>query len=395
MQLELFNQQPALTLIEELFQAYFDCRRNKRNTINALKFEIDFESQVFQLKDDLASGIYQPGKSITFIVNKPVKREVFAADFRDRVVHHYLINKVNFLFEKLFIKDSYACRVGKGTHYGIKRINEFIKKCSNNYREDAWVLKLDLSGFFMSINRVILFNRLEAFLRSNYFYNDIEFVVDVFHKVVFADPAANCIVKGSKKDWQGLPQSKSLFYSKKDCGLPIGNLTSQILANFYLHELDNFVIKNIKCNYYGRYVDDFILVYSDKNYLKNAIVEIRNFLKSELELDLHPRKIYFQHYTKGVKFLGVFILPNRIYVDKRLKNNFHKKVFQIANCNDEFSKPKLLKIQSAINSYLGMMIHYNSYNLRKLILTEKLPQMVLSKYDVSSNFSKILISFSK
>ena len=130
--------------LESLFQAYFDCRKNKRNTMNALAFEADYESNLIALCDELNTGNYQPGRSMAFIINKPVKREIFAADFRDRVVHHGLINRLNPLFEKAFIYDSYACRNERGSHMGIKRVAKFIRKCSHNYQKDAYVLKLDI-----------------------------------------------------------------------------------------------------------------------------------------------------------------------------------------------------------------------------------------------------------
>lgn len=124
---EGINQSVAL---EELFQAYFDCRRNKRNTVNALEFEVDYESKLIALCDELNNGSYTPGRSIAFIIHKPVKREIFAADFRDRIVHHWLINQLNPLFERIFIYDSYASREGKGAHLGIQRADRFIKWCS-------------------------------------------------------------------------------------------------------------------------------------------------------------------------------------------------------------------------------------------------------------------------
>jgi RNA-directed DNA polymerase len=132
MQLTLFSKSETAFLkkgftLVEVFEAYFSCRSNKRNTINALAFELDYESNLIQLWNELNDGSYQPGKSIAFIVHKPVQREIFAADFRDRVVHHLIINKLNPFFEKEFIQDSYACRVGKGTHYGISRANKFIR----------------------------------------------------------------------------------------------------------------------------------------------------------------------------------------------------------------------------------------------------------------------------
>ena len=165
-QLSLFGnapkEKPQIEL-QELFEAYYSCRKNKRNTTNALSFEIDYESKLIQLCNEINNGNYQIGKSIAFIVNKPVKREIFAADFRDRIVHHLLINKLNPLFEQEFINDSYGCRVNKGTHFGIKRVDQFIRKCSQNYIKDCYVLKLDIQGFFMHINKDILWEKLKIF----------------------------------------------------------------------------------------------------------------------------------------------------------------------------------------------------------------------------------------
>jgi len=147
-----------------LFQAYYGARRNKRNTINALKFELNYERNLFELYWQLVDRTYEPSRSICFIVNRPVKREIFAADFRDRVVHHLLHNYLSPIFEKRFLPDSYACRTGKGTHYGIKRLNHFIRSCSENYHQDCYVLKLDIKGYFMSIDRSILFRKVEKVL---------------------------------------------------------------------------------------------------------------------------------------------------------------------------------------------------------------------------------------
>ena len=151
MQLSLFDDNVAGTeklKIEELFEAYFNCRKNKRYTLNALAFETDYENNLVKLYEEINNGTYSPGRSLAFIVTKPVKREIFADGFRDRVVHHWLVNKLNPLFEQLFINDSYACRTGKGTHYGINRINGFIKSCINLcYRSFCYFL---FSLLFMS-----------------------------------------------------------------------------------------------------------------------------------------------------------------------------------------------------------------------------------------------------
>jgi hypothetical protein len=326
MKTDLFSHIDYSTLAEEFFEAYYSCRKNKRNTHNALKFEIHLEKALFSLIDDVYNGVYTPGRSIAFVVNKPVKREIFAADFRDRVVHHWLINKLNPFFEQLFIPDSYACRVGKGTHYGVARFNQYIKDCSENYTKDCYVLKLDIQGFFMHIHRGILVKLLKKFVYTNYSNSDINLVLELLEKIIFNSPTERCTIKGSKKDWRGLPKNKSLFHSPKNCGLPIGNLTSQVFANFYMHQFDAFVTKELGVKYYGRYVDDFVIVHPNKEFLKALLPKLSNFLSSNLQLTLHPNKIYLQHYSKGVKFLGTIIKPNRIYIANRIKGNFFNSI---------------------------------------------------------------------
>lgn len=394
MQLNLFtnSNKSEIYFLEELFQAYFDCRKNKRNTLNALAFEKHFEHNLFQLHDQVLAGEYYPGRSIAFIVNYPVKREVFAADFRDRVMHHWLINKLNPLFETIFIEDSYACRVAKGTHYGIKRVNEFIKECSNNYTKDCYILKLDIQGFFMHIDRRILFERVRTFVNNNYIFDDKNLVIDICKRIIFNNPTKDCIIKGSIKNWDGLPQSKSLFYSSPDCGLPIGNLTSQVFANFYMNHFDHFIKDQLKVRFYGRYVDDFVIVHSDKEYLKAIISQISSFLECELHLTLHPRKIYLQHYSKGVKFLGAVIKPNRIYISNRTKGNFVQAVEKqnIIARHHKPTKEELGTFLSSMNSYLGIMIHYQTYKLRKKIVKSNLSAYWLNHVYVSGGYAKFV-----
>jgi hypothetical protein len=186
--------------LAEVFEAYESCRRHKRGTHNALAFELDYEANLVALWRDINSGAYRPARSIAFIVERPVKREIFAADFRDRVVHGH----------------SYACRVGKGTHMGIRRVERFMRSCSRNYTRDCYILKLDIQGFFMSIDRGILYRRLEAFVGEKYSAQDRELVLGLCRKVVFCDPARNCVVKGCRADWDGLPADKSLFHSRPE-----------------------------------------------------------------------------------------------------------------------------------------------------------------------------------
>ena len=290
-------------LLYDIFQAYYECRKNKRNTINALDFELNYESNLIKLACEINKWVYDIGKSIAFIVNKPVKREVFAWDFRDRIVHHYIINKLNPYFEKYFIYDSYSCRIGKWTLFWIKRIEKFIKGCSESYTNDCYILKLDIRWFFMSIDKEILYEKLSIFVEKKYFEDDKNIILNLIQRVIYNNSVKNCIVKWNKKDWLGLPKSKSLFFAKENTWLPIWNLTSQVFANFYLDFLDKFVKQKLKVKYYGRYVDDFVLVYRDIEYLKYCKNQIDIYLREELNLTVHPNKIYLQHYTKWVLFL--------------------------------------------------------------------------------------------
>lgn len=396
MQLSIFDiaekENPKIKL-EELFHAYFECRKNKRNTANALAFEIDYENNLVQLCKEINSGTYKIGRSIAFIVDKPVKREIFAADFRDRVVHHLIIGKLNHLFEKQFIYDSYSCRVGKGTHFGIQRIDKFIRQCSSNYTKDCYILKLDLQGFFMSINKTILFAELEKFIKEKYQAHDKELIIKLSKQVIFNDPTKNCIIKGYKSDWVNLPQTKSLFYSKPNCGLPIGNLTSQVFANFYMDSFDHYMKHDLKIRYYGRYVDDFVIVHEDKEYLKKLIPILSEYLQTVLQVTIHPKKMYLQHYSKGVKFSGTVILPKRIYIADRTKGNFYnaiEKQNQIAR-NHKPSKEEQQAFQSSMNSYLGIMKHYKSYNLRKRMIFKRLSGYWFNHVYLSGGIAKFVL----
>lgn len=359
-----------LIALADLFEAYVDCRRNKRNTMNALSFELDYERELITLCDEINTGQYQPGRSIAFIVNKPVKREIFAADFRDRVVHHLVINKLNPLFERLFIHDNYACRKGRGTHFGIQRVAQFIRRCSQNYTQDCSVLRLDIQGFFMAIDKRILWTMLRDLITQRYHHSNKDVIMRLCHQILNNNPTQNCFIKGNRQDWRGLPPDKSLFHSALGCGLPIGNLTSQIFANVYLNALDHFIKHDLGLRYYGRYVDDFVLVHPNHDYLKSLISRIADFLQSTLKLTLHPRKVYLQHYSKGVHFLGVIIKPYCIKSGKRMKGNFYNAIShhnEIAQARRP-TKEEQAAFLCSMNSYLGIMKHYNTYGLRRKML---------------------------
>ena len=370
-QYDLFRQPIPLS---EFFTAYFDCRRKKRSTCAAIRFEIDYENNLVQLATEVNSGVYTPESSLAFVIDKPVKREVFAASFRDRIVHQLLINKINHLFERVFINDSYSCRENKGTHYAIKRVDHFIRSCSENYTRDCYILKLDIEGFFMHISRPLLYDKLHKFLIQNYTGSDLDIVLDLVRKIVFYEPTTGCRVKGNLSQWDDLPNRKSLFHASVDCGLPIGNLTSQVFANFYLNDFDHFMKHSLGLQFYGRYVDDFVVVHRDKEFLKSLVTVVRDFLYSHLGLTLHPRKIYLQHYSKGVKYLGVVIKPHRIYIANRTWGNMYDRIGCLNQLVEDAppSRNDKQAFRSSINSYLGIMGHYATYHRSMAMLNDNL-----------------------
>jgi len=215
MQKNLFDKKiEGEILLEDIFTAYFDCRKNKRNKPDALEFEIDFEKELIKLWREINNENYQISSLDVFISERPVKREIFAAQFRDRIVHHLIINKMECFFEKEFIYDTYSCRKKKGTHFGIKRAKKFMRQCSGNYKKDCYILKMDIKGYFMSVNRKILMDRLEEFINKNYEKKDKEKIIWLFRQVICHNPTIACRRKSPKKKWVGLPKSKSLFYAK-------------------------------------------------------------------------------------------------------------------------------------------------------------------------------------
>ena len=358
-------------LLEDLFRAYYDARKKKRKTINSIRFEINLEKEIFKLYEDLLTGRYEIGKSICFISFGSVRREIFAADFRDRIVHHLIYNYINPIFEKIFINDSYSCRIGKGTSYGTKRADHFIRSCSENYKKDCYILKLDIAGYFMSIDKSILFEKIERVMKNhqNKSQFDVEWVLQLIRKVIFNDPTKDCIVRGKREDWVGLPKDKSLFFSGYGRGLPIGNLTSQLFANVYLGDFDNFVMRKLGCKYYGRYVDDILIIHRNREHLKSVIEPIRKYLSQDLHLSLHKKKIYLQHFSKGVDFLGSIIKPHRIYLRNRVKGKFFQRIrywkFFLKKHKNVISKSDLVHLISCFNSYLGTMKSKKTFNLRR------------------------------
>lgn len=369
------TQEQQEKLLEDLFRAYFEARKNKRGTANAVIFELDHEDKLIELFHELLNREYQLSPSICFINHHPIKREIFAAGFRDRIVHHLVFNYINHIFERVFINDSYSCRQGRGTGYGIKRLDHFIRSCSDNYHRDCYILKMDIQGYFMNLNKDILFAKLTRVLRRYEHLLDVpwDFLFYLLRILVFHNPVENCRIRGKVRDWKDLPRDKSLFYTPRGKGLPIGNLTSQLFGNVYLDDMDHYIKYGLGCRYYGRYVDDLVVVSRDKEFLKQVKSKVDRYLWENLGLNLHPRKVYLQHFSKGVGFLGVYIKPYRKYMGARTKRNFKRKIRSwnrhLTARQIHLEPEEALHLESSINSYLGIMKHYNTKVLRKRAVT--------------------------
>ncbi len=383
------------TLLQDLFVSYYDARKNKRNKQTQLEFEFNLESNLLNLYEELINWIYIVWKSIYFIQKTPVKREIFAWNFRDRIIHHLIYNYISSIFENEFIYDTYSCIKWKWTSFWINRINKAIRSCSDNYTKDCYILKLDISWYFMSINKNILYKKVEEILfnKKQFLKVDYDFIMNLIKVVIFNDCTKNSIFKWNKEDYIWLPKNKSLFFSKDWCWLPIWNLTSQLFSNIYLNNFDWYIKRELNIEFYGRYVDDFFIIHKDKEYILSLIPKINDYLTSNLELTLHPKKIYIQHYTKWVLFLGVFIKPHRTYTRKRTIWFFYEKIQELNNRlktnNNKIDMKLGLDFLSTINSYLWMLKNHKSYKIRKKVLLNNVSAYFWNYFYISSNYTLI------
>lgn len=351
--------------IDEVYDAYYDCCKHKGSTDGCVEYQMNYIANNYQLYVELNSMLYEISKSKVFCVTRPKLREVFCAAFCDRIVHHLLAIKFADILESEMTDKAYACRVNKGTDYGIADVKKEIKRVSENYAKEAWILKCDLQGFFMSINRSLLYDLLEKVIIEKYHGSDIEWWLWLWKKVVMNDPTKNCIKVGDLTLWDKLPKNKSLFTCGVGIGLPIGNLPSQLLANLLLSQFDKLMIERVcKDGGYGRYVDDFVVISRDKGLLLNILQESRYYLLEELGLTLHPHKVSLQRTTSGVRFTGALIRPGRTLPNPRTIEHLYDVIDRFGI---EFD-PKgevLQKYVNRINSLLGLLANYDTYNVRR------------------------------
>lgn len=314
--------------LENLFLTWRQFKKGKSARPDIQKFELHLEDNIFAIHEQLETKSYRPSKYRAFYVRDPKLRHIHKASVADRLVHHALFRILYPIFDKSFIHNSYSCRIGKGTHRGVARLERFLKRLSHNGRKPILAMKCDIKKFFDSVDHEVLKN-LTA------------------RKI--SDPDTLWLTS----------QIIDSFEKSMDKGLPLGNVTSQLFANIYLNELDQFIKRRLKIKYYLRYCDDFVIVGKDVTDLITWYRRIEYFLNCKLDLAIHKGKTAIRKYFQGIDFLGYVLLPGHRVLRTKTKRRIFRK-FKYKNLSE-----------SSKQSYLGVLKHCNGYNLRKRLLISK------------------------
>ena len=344
---------PQIYAFENLEQAFLNARRGKRHKPNVASFEMNLGEELLALQDELQAETWQPGGYRHFTIYEGKPRRISAAPFRDRVTHHALCNVITPIWEARFHYDSYACRVGKGTHAALGR-------CTHFARRYPYVLQCDIVQFFPSVDHEILRGLLARHIACPPTLRLIDNII-----------ASGAGVHADRYEMQWFP-GDDLFAASRLRGLPIGNQTSQFWANVYLHELDNFVKQDLRCKAYLRYCDDFMLFAEDKPTLHRWRRDIENFLIT-LRLKIHPNKTALHPVKAGIPFLGFTVFP----AHRRLKQTngiaFQRKYkrlrFQLAH-----GKITREQLDQSVRAWLAHAAHGDTWRLRRTLLRPPIPK---------------------
>ena len=363
--------------------AYEDCCTHKFSSEQCIYYRLSVWRDLMVLAAEVELRVYTPSTSIRFYVTRPRLREIFAANFRDRIAQHWVCLRIIPLVEQRFHQMgdiSFNCRVGFGVQAAIEAFDMKIEKVSDGYTREAWIVKLDMKAFFMTIDRRILWKLLKPFIQENYHGEDIDTLLWLTWTILRHHPQKDCVLRGyDYKD--EMPREKSLLFAEIFIGSPIGNITSQILANFILSFMDEVIIRY--CTEHDgdaiRFMDDIMGVFATKE----AALGFRDMLAAwapeHLHQQLHPDKVYIQEAHKGVKALGYVIKPGRIYLSNTIIGNLYNTLVATDKLCAESLAPggvtmenlrKLEHYVCGINSHFGFLSHAASYNIvRKLFAT--------------------------
>lgn len=348
----------TITSYPSLLVAYYRARKCKRYKDTILRFGYYLESNLLRLQHELKSGYYQPSPYVCFTVHDPKTRQVSAPAFRDRVLQHALVATIEPLFEKSFIYDSYACRQKKGTHFGLRRFKKFLQAARSIHGTNAplYCLRMDVSKFFASISWDVL---LPLIFKQVHCLRTQNLIEKILTNYQFFDEKGHV--------FNPAPFVVSPFLRN---GIPIGNLTSQLFANVYLNELDHFAKDKLRVRWYGRYMDDFLVIHHDKVELTRIEKELRAFLKDNLKLVLSDRKVIISNVKNGIPFIGYRIFydhilirgPTLLHMQRKLR--FKRQELRKGNVYQD-------QLIASVGSLLGHFKHANSYHLKQRMFTTK------------------------
>ncbi len=314
--------------LDNLLEAWKEFVKGKRNKKDVQEFQYQLSDNIISLHEKLRGRTYLHSGYYAFNISDPKPRNIHKATVQDRLLHHALCRKLYPIFDIHYINDSYSCRKIKGTHRALKHFISFVNKASKNNIKTLWILKCDVRKFFASVDHAILGQILQKYIQDKE-------VIKLLEEVI-----------------------RSFQSTRSDKGLPLGNLTSQLFANIYLNEFDQFVKHVLKQKYYIRYADDFVIMSQNREELLKILPEISNYLEKNLKLLLHPDKVFIKTVASGVDFLGwVHFLHHRVLRTTTKKRMFTR--LESVNYDNNVS-----------SSYLGLLKHGNANKLRKIILSQ-------------------------
>ncbi len=337
---------PQVVSWENLVRAYHRCRRRKRATPEATKFDYAWESELLQLQRELTTGEYVPGPYTNFYIFEPKQRKISAAPFRDRVVHHAVVGVLEPLYEQRFIFDSYACRRGKGTHRAVDRAQLYLRRFD-------FFLKTDVVRFFPNVDHEILLGVIGKQIRDEQFMKLIRLIVASGEGVLRAE-ATNDVYPGD-----------DLFSTLRRRGLPIGNLTSQFFANVLLDVADHYVKEEMLVPGYVRYADDMVLFGNDKDQLWEWRDTLSKRL-SALRLKLHRHKTHVGMCEDGVRFLGLKLFRDGRRLPQEAIARFSRRIRRLRWLRSKRKFP-LSRVRASLKAWLDYASGVNSVGIKKSI----------------------------
>ncbi len=348
---------------QKIIEAYIACRKRKRKTKAAIEFEFFLEENLAELFFELIEDKYEIAGGICFIVIYPKAREVWAASFRDRIVHHLVYNQVSGKFYKRFIKDTFSCIPGRGTANAAKTLAKYTESVTCGNSIEAYYLKADIKNFFVTINKDILYRETIKLVNETW-------AKKLIKKIIYHDPRNDVTINSPVWKFKLLPKYKSLWCAPLTIGLPIGNLTSQFFSNVYLDILDQYIKHKWRCKFYCRYVDDFIILDTDPSKLNKIHLDLCDFLEDKLKLQLHRDKKTINKIKRGIDFVGFVKKPYRLHLRQRTIKRIFRLIKQFKKNSGTWNRKKILNFTYTINSYLGFLRNTRAYNVRKKVCLE-------------------------